>query len=52
MRIRDPGIFLTRDPGWKKIRIRDKHPGSAILYCKDLALRLKWFCNSPYVGSK
>ncbi len=28
----DPGseIFLTRDPGWK-IRIRDKHPGSATL---------------------
>jgi hypothetical protein len=26
----DPGIFLTRDPGWKKFRsgIRDKHPGS------------------------
>jgi hypothetical protein len=21
-----------RDPGWTKIRIRDKHPGSATLY--------------------
>jgi hypothetical protein len=32
-RIRDPGIFLTRDPGWKKFEsgIRDKHPGSATL---------------------
>jgi hypothetical protein len=28
--IRDPG-FETRDPGWVKIRIRDKHPGSATL---------------------
>jgi hypothetical protein len=26
-----PGIFLTLDTGWKKIRIRDKHPGSATL---------------------
>jgi hypothetical protein len=29
-----------RDPGWKKSRIRDKHPGSATLvgsaFCKDL----------------
>jgi hypothetical protein len=24
----DPG-FEIRDPGWVKIRIRDKHPGSA-----------------------
>ncbi len=24
-------FLLTRDPGWKKIRIRDKHPGSATL---------------------
>jgi hypothetical protein len=29
----DPGIFLTLDPGsgMGKIRIRDKHPGSATL---------------------
>jgi hypothetical protein len=28
----DPGIFLTLDPGWKKIRIRrDKQSGSATL---------------------
>ncbi len=27
----DPGIFLTLDPGWKKIRIRDNHPSSATL---------------------
>jgi hypothetical protein len=29
----DPGIFLTLDPrsGMEKIRIRDKHPGSATL---------------------
>jgi hypothetical protein len=29
----DPGIFLTLDPGsgMVKIRIRDKHPGSATL---------------------
>jgi hypothetical protein len=26
--IRDPGSEI-RDPGWVKIRIRDKHPGSA-----------------------
>ena len=28
--IRDPGSEI-RDPGWVKIRIRDKHPGSATL---------------------
>jgi hypothetical protein len=29
----DPGSFQPwiRDPGWKKNRIRDKHPGSATL---------------------
>jgi aminoglycoside/choline kinase family phosphotransferase len=27
----DPGIFLTLDLGWKKIRIRDNHPSSATL---------------------
>jgi hypothetical protein len=33
---RDPGIFLIRDPGWKKFDpgIRDKHPGSATLVSK------------------
>ncbi len=33
MRIGDPGIFLTLDPGWKKFvsGIWDKHPGSAAL---------------------
>ncbi len=29
--IRDPGSEI-RDPGWVKIRIRDKHPGSATLF--------------------
>jgi hypothetical protein len=34
--VADPGCFFdTRiwdsDPGWNKIRIRDKHPGSATL---------------------
>jgi hypothetical protein len=40
IRIRDPGIFLTLDPGsgMGKIRIRDKHPGSATL--------LVWFCKT------
>jgi hypothetical protein len=30
---RDPGIFVIRDPGWKKFGsgIRNKHPGSATL---------------------
>jgi hypothetical protein len=28
--IRDPGSEI-RDPGWVKIKIRDKHPGSATL---------------------
>jgi hypothetical protein len=34
MRIRDLGIFLSLDveSGMEKIRIRDKHPGSATLY--------------------
>jgi hypothetical protein len=27
----DPGSEI-RDPGWVKIRIRDKHPGSATLH--------------------
>ncbi len=33
-RIRDPEIFSTLDPGYgmEKIRIRDKHPGSATLF--------------------
>jgi hypothetical protein len=33
MRFRNPGIFLTPDPGWRKNRIRilDKHPRSATL---------------------
>jgi hypothetical protein len=25
--------FFDADPGWEKIRIRDKHPGSATLQC-------------------
>jgi hypothetical protein len=29
----DPGSEI-RDPGWVKIRIRDKNPGSATLVCK------------------
>ncbi len=31
----DPGSEI-RDPGWVKIRIRDKHPGSATLLVGDL----------------
>jgi hypothetical protein len=34
---------LTLDPGWKKIRIRDKHPGSATLvatFLPSLGFRL------------
>jgi hypothetical protein len=27
-----PLLVLLLDPGWIKIRIRDKHPGSATLY--------------------
>jgi hypothetical protein len=27
-------LFLDPDPGWVKIRIRDKHPGSATLYAR------------------
>jgi hypothetical protein len=32
----DPGssYLLALDPGWKKIRIRDKHPESANIYFK------------------
>jgi hypothetical protein len=26
-----PSLVLLLDPGWIKIRIRDKHPGSATL---------------------
>jgi hypothetical protein len=29
--IRDPGSSGIQDPGWIKIRIRDKHLGSATL---------------------
>ncbi len=32
--IRDPGSEIW-DPGWVKIRIRDKHPGSATLVTDD-----------------
>jgi hypothetical protein len=35
----DPGSEL-RDPGWTKIRIRDKHPGSAILHLTQTPERL------------
>jgi hypothetical protein len=33
----DPGSEI-RDPGWLKIRIRDKHPGSATLEHKTLVI--------------
>ncbi len=34
-----------RDPGWVKIRIRDKHPGSAtLLFCNDF--RVKKYLNA------
>ncbi len=32
-----------RDPGWKLIRIRDKHPG---LYCRELSKNL--FCEKQF----
>jgi hypothetical protein len=37
----DPGSEI-RDPGWVKIRIRDKHPGSATL--RNIQVNLKKFC--------
>jgi hypothetical protein len=40
----DPGSEI-RDPGWVKIWIRDKHPGSATLVIK------KNFLPRPYRGS-
>jgi hypothetical protein len=39
--IRDPGSEI-RDPGWVKIRIRDKHPGSATLVHRTPRLGLKY----------
>jgi len=61
--IRDPRSWIW-DPGWGKIRIRDKHPGSAALVVfirnlessnqevpKDLlelAMQSSWFKNSRY----
>jgi hypothetical protein len=36
-------FFGIRDPGWEKIRIRDKHPGSA-----TLAIRPFWTGPVPY----
>ncbi len=37
MRMRDPGLFLTVDPGsgMEKIWIRDKHPASATQLPRD-----------------
>ncbi len=35
----DPGSEI-RDPGWVKIRIRDKHPGSAILVWRAFVQKL------------
>ncbi len=47
IRMRDPGIFLTLDPGpgMEKIRIRDKHPGSASCFiwkgeCREIKANL------------
>ncbi len=34
------GIFLIRDPGWEKFRIRDKHPGSATLILRRRLIRI------------
>ncbi len=36
-------FFGIRDPGWEKIRIRDKHPGSATLQksqCRSKSMNL------------
>jgi hypothetical protein len=38
----DPGSEI-RDPGWVKIRIRDKHPGSATLQKIVTKLSKIWF---------
>jgi hypothetical protein len=34
-----PCFFGIRDPGWEKIRIRDKHPGSATLIVKGFIIK-------------
>jgi len=42
--IQDPKSEI-RDPGWVKIRIRDKHPGSATL---QIRIHHFWQCGSEY----
>jgi hypothetical protein len=41
--IRDPRSRIP-DPGWTKIRIRDKHPGSATLGIGNIALYCLTLC--------
>jgi hypothetical protein len=39
-------LFLFLDPGWVKIRIRDKHPGSAaLLACARFWLAERLYCS-------
>jgi hypothetical protein len=43
--IRDPGSEI-RDPGWVKIRIRDKHPGSATLVLSAIGIKEFHLCKA------
>jgi hypothetical protein len=47
LQIRDPLLFWLRDQGWKKIQIRDEHPGSYFFEIKIL----KFFDAHPDPGS-
>jgi hypothetical protein len=48
IRSRDPGIFFTRDPGWKNFgsKIRDKHPGSATQVFRVGYIPEVMYCNT------
>jgi hypothetical protein len=41
MKFSSPLLVLLLDPGWIKIRIRDKHPGSATLTVAKTIKRLE-----------
>jgi hypothetical protein len=41
-----------RDPGWVKIRIRDKHPGSATLVAEVFKKFLKMFFEAKIKSHK
>jgi hypothetical protein len=40
-------LLLFLDPGWVKIRIRDKHPGSATLTLGQVFYQRFWFNSTP-----